>query len=254
MPVLGDRPNTPPFTPRPDIREQLFGEFVSSFSGNAAQKGVELHWVGIGSWKTPSQIVPEQHLDAWKLSMENQARRGKTIREPYVTKFIQDIPLARFNENRQRPHHETMLSLLIGYREQFMKILNIMDKKGETRNYDGTQIIVRALRHINSILGIPDNFPAHWVRRGPRRRPPEPDDTPTGAPSPSGTDSQQESNTDSQGGYNSDEIALYNVLLRRVPNVEIADKLIEDERTLAPNASKIELIQRAIEKLERGNP
>lgn len=258
FPALTGTQNIPPFVPRPDIRAQLFGEFAEAFPGIAAQRGVELHWVGIGSWRTPSQIIPDQHLEAWQLTMENQARRERA-RQPnqdqtaYITGFIQDIPLTRFEECRekQKSHYETMFSLLVGYREQFMKILNIMDKKQEPVNRD----MLFALRHINRILGMPDNFPAHWIGTNGNQRPPRPSGTPASGPIPPALSSGSGTRSQAQPyrSYSPEEHALFNNLLVRTHNIEVAIRLVEHERTLAPNASEIELIRRAIEHWERDN-
>lgn len=260
LPDLGDPQNVPPpFVPRAEIRAQLFGEFTQAFPGIAAQKGVELHWVGMGSWKTPSQIVPEQHLEAWQLSMENRARReqarqGNQTQTPHIGSFVQDVPLTRFEECRQRQktHHVTMFSLLVGYREQYMKILSIMDKRREPIN----PRILRALQHINRMLGLPDNFPAHWVGENGNQRPPGPGGAPVGRPIPPAPGSQppgSRSQVQSQGSYSQEEHALFNNLLVKTRNIESAIRLIEYERTLVPNASEIELIRRAIEQWERDN-
>ncbi len=75
LPFSIDRGKPPALIPRPDVKSLLFGEFAQAFPVLAAQRGVELRWVGIGAWKTPSQIVPEQHLEAWQLSVDNQTRQ-----------------------------------------------------------------------------------------------------------------------------------------------------------------------------------
>lgn len=62
----------PDFTPRYKITD-LFSQFTEGFTKNAHDKGVELHWIGVGTWKTPPdiEIVSEKHLEAWKISQEN---------------------------------------------------------------------------------------------------------------------------------------------------------------------------------------
>jgi len=246
--------NPPPFVSRPDIKSTLFNEFATEFPTLASQRGVELHWVGIGSWKTPSDIVPEQHLEAWQLSMDNQARRTRTIpnlRAQFVTQFIQDVPLSRFEDCRQkqRSHRETMLSLLIGYREQFMKILNLIEKNHENGRDEITNTILRALRHINRILGWPEEYPAHWAGED--------------SPSPTGPDDIPPTNNDLGGGTSGEQYPHYEVgsqegklhsqLMLKVHNVFTAHRLIEHERSLTPDASEVELIRRAIQHWERDN-
>ena len=58
-----------------DKISQLFTEFVKEFNEENSEENVTLNWIGIGTWKTPSGIIPEQHLKAWRLSKEN-AKEG----------------------------------------------------------------------------------------------------------------------------------------------------------------------------------
>lgn len=62
----------PAFTPRNQITN-LFSQFTNDFIRGARNSGVELHWIGVGTWKTPPDIdvVSEKHVEAWKLSQEN---------------------------------------------------------------------------------------------------------------------------------------------------------------------------------------
>jgi hypothetical protein len=62
----------PQFTPRHQVTS-LFSQFAEDFTKSARNNGVELHWIGVGTWKTPPEIdiVSEKHLEAWKLSQEN---------------------------------------------------------------------------------------------------------------------------------------------------------------------------------------
>lgn len=62
-----NRSNTPQFVPRPD----LSARFRENFNEQVHHRGVHLDWVGVGTWKTPDEIVPGQHLEAWRLSAEN---------------------------------------------------------------------------------------------------------------------------------------------------------------------------------------
>jgi len=58
----------PDFTPRHKVTD-LFAQFTEAAHIN----GVELHWIGVGTWKTALEkdIVSEKHLDAWELSQSN---------------------------------------------------------------------------------------------------------------------------------------------------------------------------------------
>lgn len=95
----------PDFTPRYKITS-LFSEFAEEFTRNARNGGVELHWIGVGTWKTPVQIVPEKHLEAWKLSQENIKNSSdealkKTEAEAMLDKMealIRRVPLDAYED------------------------------------------------------------------------------------------------------------------------------------------------------------
>ena len=95
----------PEFTPRYKITN-LFSEFAEEFTRNARESGVELHWIGVGTWKTPVQIVPERHLEAWQLSQENMKKSNdealkKTEAEAIIEKLealIRSVPLDAYEE------------------------------------------------------------------------------------------------------------------------------------------------------------
>ncbi len=51
--------------------KNLFAQFADEFTGKARNNGVELHWIGVGTWESPIRIVPEKHLEAWLLTQDN---------------------------------------------------------------------------------------------------------------------------------------------------------------------------------------
>ena len=77
----------PEFQPRYKITN-LFTQFAEEFTKRAHGGGVELHWIGVGTWKTPIELVPEKHLEAWKLSQENAKNESKGSLEKVEEKAI----------------------------------------------------------------------------------------------------------------------------------------------------------------------
>jgi hypothetical protein len=107
----------PDFTPRHKITD-LFSQFTEEFTKSARNNGVELQWIGVGTWKTPPEIdiVSEKHLEAWKLSQENmrsgsQDAMNKAEGEAILGKMaslIQDVPVGAYQE-------------IVGSRKQYSK-------------------------------------------------------------------------------------------------------------------------------------
>ena len=101
-------PKPPPdFTPRHQITN-LFSQFTEEFTKSARNNGVELRWIGVGTWKTPPEIdsVSEKHLEAWKISQDNlkagnQESMNKAESEATLQKMealIQNVPIATYHD------------------------------------------------------------------------------------------------------------------------------------------------------------
>ena len=157
--VLQPRPlPTPPdFQARPRV-SNLFSQFAREFTERASRRGVELHWVGVGTWKPHPGIVPEKHVDAWRLSSENLARSSpialkdlrQEIRTQRIISQIQDVPLARFQQSSGRDHNSRERDLLIAYREQLieaMELLRKSDKACTRTDLPGHRLHRKDLRH-----------------------------------------------------------------------------------------------------------
>ncbi len=95
----------PDFQARYKVKN-LFAQFADEFTGKARNNGVELHWIGVGTWESPVNIVPEKHLEAWMLTQENlkndsQEEMNKIEQREVMEKMkelIQKVPLDAFED------------------------------------------------------------------------------------------------------------------------------------------------------------
>lgn len=148
----------PEFQPRHKITD-LFAQFAEEFTRRTRSSGVELHWIGVGTWKTPVEIIPEKHLEAWKLSNENLYRESgevltKLEQEAILQKtiaLIQDVPLAAHLRaiNTEPEHKRALRALLLAYHQQLMEAAEFMRAKGEAV----PPAIDEAIAHINNMFG-----------------------------------------------------------------------------------------------------
>jgi hypothetical protein len=154
-----EQKSAPEFQPRHKITS-LFTQFADEFTKRARSSGVELHWIGVGTWKPPVeiQIVSENHLEAWKISNENLYREspevlGKLEKDAIMQKMvtlIQDVPVVAFgkataNEKEQK---KAMRLLLQAYHQQLLEAAEFMRARGEAIPLN----IEEAIAHINTIL------------------------------------------------------------------------------------------------------
>ena len=64
---------SPNFTPRTKLTD-IFYDFTSNFTKKAEKIGVEMRWIGVGTWVTPDEIIPERHVKAWTITRDNVMR------------------------------------------------------------------------------------------------------------------------------------------------------------------------------------
>jgi hypothetical protein len=148
----------PEFQPRYKI-SNLFTQFADEFTKKAHSNGVELHWIGVGTWKTPLEIVPETHLEAWKLSNENLYRESpetlkslenEAILHKTIT-LIQDVPIAAHLQAtmEEKDPKKLMRLLLLAYHQQLLEAAEFMRARGEAVPPN----IEEAIAHINNMFG-----------------------------------------------------------------------------------------------------
>ena len=95
----------PKFKPRHEITN-LFTQFAEEFTKSAQSRGVELHWIGVGTWKTHIDLIPEKHLEAWKLSQDNAKNNNpfllSMIEEQAIIQkmatLIQSVPIDAYHD------------------------------------------------------------------------------------------------------------------------------------------------------------
>lgn len=158
MPKRKEIKPPPKFTPRYEIKS-LFSQFAEEFTSKARNQGVELHWIGVGTWETPVDVVPEKHLEAWKITRENldkgsEKAINKLIEETTIQAMIaliQDVPIGAYQKAIEKypEYKNAMRELLLDYRKQLISARDFIAAKGEPVPKD----IEDAIRNINRAFG-----------------------------------------------------------------------------------------------------
>ena len=60
------------------FREEILDVFRDEFRSQLQASGIQLNWIGVGTWETAAQSLNERHLQLWKesLTKRKQAREG----------------------------------------------------------------------------------------------------------------------------------------------------------------------------------
>jgi hypothetical protein len=238
-------PPPPNFQARHNV-SSLFSQFAQDFTDRASESGVELKWIGIGIWKTPNEIIPEKHLEAWRLSRENLTRGNpgamngirREARLQSILRMIQTIPLVRFRENLQngKSHTYTMRDLLLGYREQFIESMDLVKKVDKPLH----EALEQAVKSIESALNI------RWLQGSAGPAAPGSSSTASGLPAisiPGLTSGEVSIPT-----ADPEEESLFLDLLEKVDqDPEQVEELIENESKRAPQSSRKDWLRQAID-------
>jgi hypothetical protein len=157
-PEIRDVKRPPEFTPRYKITS-LFTQFAKDFIESARAKGVQLHWISVGTWKTPIENVFDKHFDAWKISRENleygrnevlekiqsEAELNKTI------SLIQNLPLYAYEQSTAQfpdDRDDAVKALLLEYHRYLKDQMDLMQKIGLPVN----PTLVAAIFYIDKMM------------------------------------------------------------------------------------------------------
>jgi hypothetical protein len=153
-------PQAPDFAHRSEISDLFYG--MKKFVDQARDQGVALRWIGVGTWKIPDEIIPEQHQTAWRISRENLVRGGPVslanLREESrlgeLRVLVYDVPVGisrgmdRKVESRKR---EYMLALVHAYRGKLRSALDVYEREGNGDTMEARRLR-RSLDHLAHVV------------------------------------------------------------------------------------------------------
>ncbi|HLA97521.1 MAG TPA: hypothetical protein VJL34_03635 [Anaerolineales bacterium] len=148
-----------PFHTRPDIMTELFAE---EFAARAAERGVEIRWIGGGAWDPVDSIVLDKHQEAWRLSRQNLVR-GNTLALGRLRlehslfeklRLIQEVPIRIYTESRNAPARDLMLKVMVAYRQ----ILNQAYEAHQRDPSNPAQLV-----WLQQVLAYLSYFTARWL-------------------------------------------------------------------------------------------
>jgi hypothetical protein len=247
-PVAPDPQTESGFRPRTDL-SRSFRKYSSEFSLKAQEHGLELHWIGVGTWKMPdektSTVVDGKHLEAWRENRENAQRSEAQALERATEaariegklQLIQETPIASHEKNRSRYSSKAVLleCLLQNYLEQLRSALDIVDRN-PAESAD-RQILDNAILMLEDLLRVPDA--GQLFASGPEDRIRPVDPTTTNHDGPPAPSSRAEA-------------AQYQRLLGKLEGkYRVAEAMIANEARRHAGLSREDLITRIVQRFER---
>lgn len=137
----------------------LFYNFASDFAKRARENGIQLDWIGIGTWVTPAEIIPERHLEAWRLSSENRIRASEPdlrrirneSRVAELLYLIDQIPATFYDPAQQELTPDLIMhKLVVMYREKLRQARRLY----EEQNQPVPPELDAVIHHLTSLTAI----------------------------------------------------------------------------------------------------
>jgi hypothetical protein len=238
----------PSMRPRTELSAR-FKKYGSQFSTRAQQLGLELHWIGVGTWKIPEEAsgtaVDAKHLEAWQMNRENAEHSDPRALERVAEEalldaklsLIQEVPISSHEQNQKRYSDRSVLTecMLQDLWRRLGDALDVLYRSGQVT--PDLERLEEAVLKLENLLGIQpegDLLGSGFVSRvRPRSSIPAKED---GPPAPA-----------SRG-----EAAKYRLLLGRLNgSYKVAEAMIANEARRHANLNREELMTRIIERFER---
>ena len=233
----------PSFHPRTELTDR-FMKYTDSFSKRANERGMDLQWIGVGTWKASNDLVNVRHLEAWRLNLDNAMHSSDEALAQVADeaclneklRLIRTVPLDVYNANKVTlvEKEKRIESLLQNFWEQMGSVLDFY----YTNNIQNEEVekLEGAISKIEKLL----NIPAYHVPGGGSfskvKRKASPHAAEDAPPAPSSKLEEQQ----------------YRVLLGKLGgNYKTVEAMIANEQRRFPNMTREEAIVRIVKRLER---
>ena len=237
----------PRFHPRTELISR-FTKPTEGFSQRARDRGLELHWINVGTWKMPNELttttVKDQHEEAWRLNRENAERSAPESMENISDeayygekiRLIQNVPLAAQEKNLARYTEKGVLleCLLQDYWNQLGDALAVYYQSGiASAELETTE---KAVLRIERLLKIPFGHVIGGGTMSKVRRKEEPSMNEDAPPAPSSRFEEEQ----------------YRLLLSKLEgSYKVAEGMIANEARRHPELDRAQLIRRIVVRFER---
>ncbi|NPV57256.1 MAG: hypothetical protein HPY76_11380 [Anaerolineae bacterium] len=124
-----------------ELFSKFHEEFVDEFAVRSRIPGVKLEWIDVGTWQIAGEIIPNQHIDAWKKTNENLIKSQPRVldnlhnqtRVQEQARLVREVPLMAFASLRsQTEDHETVIyNLIEEYRALLQTTIESMIDEGK---------------------------------------------------------------------------------------------------------------------------
>jgi hypothetical protein len=142
-------------------RDKITSRFYEELTPQASKRGVQLDWIGVGTWVTHSDIIPSQHLDAWRLSSETRSlentlnvnRNYNDSRQAKLLQLIDDI-LAHYYQQQNSDQNIKPRTIMRNLAQLYREKLRHVQALYVDANLPPQTEVEEAIQHITSVTAV----------------------------------------------------------------------------------------------------
>ncbi len=146
------------FIPRDQITD-LFYDYAKEFSQRAETRGIELKWIGVGTWVIPASVIPSRQLEAWKLSSKARLNQSEYVlsrlraesRLTELLRLVDELPNLYYILSGQALVSDQIAHrMLLDYREKLRHAGDLYREEGQPLPPELNLVI----HHLNRLTAI----------------------------------------------------------------------------------------------------
>ncbi|GAB1471837.1 hypothetical protein MASR2M66_27150 [Chloroflexota bacterium] len=119
--IAANRKDTHDDAPAFQSRSRITAQFFEpAFQKKAADMGVSIHWIDIGTWKLPNEIIQDELKNAWKMQRKNAQRRielehaGNRYQMQGLIDIVNTVVIGNYGKsgNGRKPSNKEYLEMM----------------------------------------------------------------------------------------------------------------------------------------------
>jgi hypothetical protein len=129
------------FVPRSKLTDLFYRTDDPDHTKQMKDRGIDLHWIGVGTWVLPAETILSRHQEAWRISTENLGRGHSASMEGVqrisrlkeITRLVQEVPLSNYqNLAQQKPTIENLRIFLTAYQDKLNQAYDLFCRDKDT--------------------------------------------------------------------------------------------------------------------------
>jgi hypothetical protein len=180
------------YVPRPQLTDLFYTQAMETWP----DAGMQIDWIGVGTWDFPAPVIRMRHQEAWRISHENLAKNNPAAYQRLrsqqkigeVQRLIQSIAITTFRKVNSVPGitlDDAMRTFILAYHTQMREALGDYERAIREldiqlkQKYDPVEIaefrdkksrLETEYAKVMEVVLFLTRFTANWLRKSPPSR------------------------------------------------------------------------------------